>query len=197
MSRRVRGSWRRRVLLGAAFVLGVAGVWQLGSAGWVHAKALVAQVLLERAWQMSDRGEAVEPWPWADTVPVARLRAPDHNVDQIVLSGATGESLAFGPAKLAASAAPGKGPTVIAGHRDTHFRFLQHVQTGDRFILQRRDGERLRYRVTARRVVDSRDHRLALRGADRLTLVTCYPFDAVEPGGPMRLVVVATPVGRG
>jgi sortase A len=28
-----------------------------------------------------------------------------------------------------------------------------------------------------------------------LTLVTCYPFDAVEPGGPLRYVVVATADG--
>ena len=27
----------------------------------------------------------------------------------------------------------------------------------------------------------------------RLTLVTCYPFDAVVPGGPLRLVVTADP----
>jgi sortase A len=197
MSGRLFGPWRRRALLGVALVLGVAGIWQVGAAGWIHAKALVAQVLLERAWQQTDGQSAVEPWPWADTVPVARLQAPDHDVDQIVLAGATGESLAFGPAKLAASAAPGTGPTVIAGHRDTHFRFLEHVNAGDRLVLRRRDGERRRYRVTAREVVDSRDHRLSLSGADRLTLVTCYPFDAVEPGGPMRLVVVAEPVGRG
>jgi sortase (surface protein transpeptidase) len=25
----------------------------------------------------------------------------------------------------------------------------------------------------------------------RLTLVTCYPFDAIEPGGPLRYVVTA------
>lgn len=197
MSRGVNIPGRRRVLLGAAVVLGLAGCWQVGSAGWIHAKALVAQVLLERAWQETDSQSAVEPWPWADTVPVARLRAPDHDIDQIVLAGATGESLAFGPARMAASGEPGRGHTVIAGHRDTHFRFLQDVSTGDRLVLHRPNGERLRYRVTARKVVDSRDHRLGFGGGDRLTLVTCYPFDAVEPGGPMRLVVVAAPAGLG
>jgi len=29
-------------------------------------------------------------------------------------------------------------------------------------------------------------------GDDRLTLVTCYPFDSPVPGGPLRYVVVAT-----
>jgi sortase (surface protein transpeptidase) len=41
-------------------------------------------------------------------------------------------------------------------------------------------------------VVDSRSTRIALRSdVPRLTLVTCYPFDAIEPGGPLRYVVTA------
>jgi sortase A len=37
------------------------------------------------------------------------------------------------------------------------------------------------------RVVDSRRSRIVLDGdVPRLTLVTCYPFDAIEPGGPLR-----------
>lgn len=28
-------------------------------------------------------------------------------------------------------------------------------------------------------------------GDDRLTLITCYPFDAIVPGGPLRYVVTA------
>jgi sortase A len=40
------------------------------------------------------------------------------------------------------------------------------------------------------RVVDSRRTRIALAAeGPRLTLVTCYPFDAVVPGGPLRWVV--------
>ena len=30
-------------------------------------------------------------------------------------------------------------------------------------------------------------------GGERLLLVTCYPFDALVPGGPLRYVVVADP----
>jgi sortase A len=41
-------------------------------------------------------------------------------------------------------------------------------------------------------VVDHRDTRPLLPSASpRLTLVTCWPFDAVRPGGPLRWVVVA------
>ena len=34
------------------------------------------------------------------------------------------------------------------------------------------------------------------RGLDELTLVTCWPFDAVAPGGPLRYVVVAEADGE-
>ena len=42
------------------------------------------------------------------------------------------------------------------------------------------------------RVVDSRRVRIMLDAdVPRLTLVTCYPFDAIVPGGPLRWVVTA------
>jgi sortase A len=111
----------------------------------------------------------------------------------IVLEGASGRNLAFGPAHDPASAMPGEpGNSVIEGHRDTHFAVLRGIKTGDTLrveTLTRRDVD---FVVTDIRVVDSRRARIAL-GAEqpRLTLVTCYPFDAPVPGGPLRLVVTA------
>jgi sortase A len=41
-------------------------------------------------------------------------------------------------------------------------------------------------------VVDYRDrHPLAGTPQPTLTLITCYPFDAIAPGGPLRYVVRA------
>jgi hypothetical protein len=58
--------------------------------------------------------------------------------------------------------------------------------------VERPDGKLLLFTVTDVRVVDSRRTRLALDGDEpRLTLVTCYPFDAIRPGGPLRFVVTA------
>ena len=133
------------------------------------------------------------PWPWADTSPVARLRAPAQGVDLIVLSGATGRTLAFGPALADGSAGPGgDGTSVIVGHRDTHFAFLKNLEAGDVLELEGPDGARERFVVGLTEVVDSREARLRLDEAARtLVLVTCYPFDALMPGGPMRYVVTA------
>ena len=81
---------------------------------------------------------------------------------------------------------------VIAGHRDTHFAFLQEVRRGDRLGIESFGGATYVYEVTGLDVVDSRRGSLVLdTDVSALTLVTCYPFDALEPGGPLRYVVTA------
>ena len=147
-----------------------------------------------RAWERAAKGASdPRPWPWADTWPVARLEVPARGDSAIVLAGATGESLAWGPGHLAGSAPPGApGNSVVAGHRDTHFAFLRELAAGDALRVERRDGGVVVYRVVGARVVHERDTR-SLAGSDdrRLTLITCWPFDALRPGGPLRYVVTA------
>lgn len=162
-----------------------------GSAGWIHAKALLAQRLLQDAWTRTlATGKPHAPWPWADTAPVARLRVAARDIDQIVLRGDSGRTLAFGPGWAEASAAPGAhGTVVVSGHRDTHFGFLRELRPGDAIELQGTDGS-VTYRVVDSRIADARRDRLALdAGQDELWLVTCWPFDAVQAGGPLRYAV--------
>jgi len=175
-------------------VLPLCGVWQIGLGAYIHAKAILAQLLLETAWSETIRvRKEVKPWPWADTWPVGRLTVPGLGISRIVLAGASGSSLAFGPGHLFGSALPGKaGNIVIAGHRDTHFRFLQALKPGDEIRLQSDSGVTNSYRVCETRVVMQDEYRyLYPSGTDMLTLITCYPFDAIQPGGPLRFVVVA------
>ncbi|MFP6625625.1 MAG: sortase, partial [Deltaproteobacteria bacterium] len=120
----MRSSAGRYLLLGVTLSLFVVSLWQIGGAVYIHAKAELSQVLLKRAWARTlEYGEPSRPWPWADTWPVARLRVPRLGIDQVVLAGASGASLAFAPGHLSGTASPGEtGSTVISGHRDTHFR---------------------------------------------------------------------------
>jgi sortase A len=182
-----------RIGSGALLALAVA---LTSSAGWIHAKAVVAQVLLQRAWTRSDHGhQRIKPWPWADIAPIAQLQLPRLGENYIVLDGDSGQALAFGPGWTPTSAPPGgHGLTVISAHRDTQFRALEAMRRGDLVRLQGANGER-DYRVTGMRVVDSTHTRFAAaESADALLLVTCYPFDAIVPGGPLRYVVEAVPV---
>jgi sortase A len=185
---------RRRLLITAAALLAGVGLWQLGQGAWIHVKAQLAQHLLRRAWARSLRGEPeARPWPWADTWPVARLRVPAHGVDLIVLAGVSGRTMAFGPGHAPDSAVPGTpGTAILTGHRDTHFRFLEHVKRGDEIFVETPGLPRTRLRVRAMAVVDSRT--AVIRTEDQsagLVLMTCYPFDAVRPGGPLRYAVTA------
>jgi len=189
----------RRPKLGwIAAILLVTGLALTGNAAYIHAKALLAQALLHRAWLTTQAtGAPAKPWPWADTTPVARLIAPAQDVDLLVLSGATGRTLAFGPGHHDGSAVPGQsGNAVLSAHRDTHFRFLERLAVGDALIVEMPAGQRFHYRVRETLVADQRDLKLPrLPPEPTLTLVTCFPFDAVDPGGPLRYVVVATAEG--
>ncbi|MDL0430928.1 class GN sortase [Marinobacter sp. TBZ242] len=161
---------------------------------WIPLKAIAAQELLELAWAESQaRQQQTRPWPWADTWPVARLTIPETGQSLIVLDGAHGESLAFGPGQVLGND-DRAGPVVIAGHRDTHFRGLQHLKTGSRVRLQSRDGDWRIFQVDRIRIVDSRHERIdtAKLPQNSLLLVTCYPFNGLENNGPLRYVVEAT-----
>ena len=194
--RRARQQRLRRLAVVALLLLGAA----LLAMGWyLPAKAALAQELLNRAWVATrdDNRAAVKPWPWADTWPVARLQLPGESAPLTVLAGASGRNLAFAPTLLDGSAEPGApGVTVIAGHRDTHFRALQNLAIGDEFTLERPDGVILRYAVAALDVIDVDRDVLRLDADESMVaLVTCWPFDAVTLGGPERYVVTGVRVG--
>jgi len=170
------------------------GFWQFGQGAYIPAKAWVAQELMNRAWRRARLGNPrPTPWPWADTWPVARLSARGGDIELVVLEGGSGRTLAFGPGHLSISALPGQaGNSIIAGHRDTHFAFLKHLEIGEPLWFDLPDGKRHLYEVTGIDVVDSRRGSLVLDTDEAmLSLVTCYPFDALDPGGPMRYVVSA------
>jgi sortase A len=172
-------------------ILVFAAVWQLGLAGWIHTKAIAAQILLERAWQQTlINHEQNRPWPWADTWPIAELIVPELDIERIVLAGDSGATLAFGPGHSFASAMPEEhGTVMISGHRDTHFGFVQNLQKGQRIILKTRTAIHY-YRVATTNIVDSRSYKADI-GNDELILVTCYPFNSVVPGGTQRYLVHA------
>jgi sortase A len=184
-------------VLAARLVIGalvLSGTLSLALGAWMPAKARLAQVLLDHAWHETlHSGSSSKPWPWADTWPVARLSAPAQGKAMIVLAGANGAALAFGPGHLSTSAPPGVSDnSVIVGHRDTHFAFLKALKPGDALQLEAADGIVHDYQVISAHVVHETDSRvLQPSRSAMLTLITCFPLDAVVPGGPLRYVVRA------
>jgi len=187
-------TFNKRTLLVLAIALPLCGMWQIGQGTYIHTKAILAQVLLETAWAEAREGQKeVMPWPWADTWPVSRLFVPRLGISRIVLAGASGSSLAFGPGHLFGTTPPGQqGNSVIAGHRDTHFKFLELLRAGDVITVQNKNKKSHNYLVTKTKIVTENElHYLTQTKNATLTLITCYPFDAISPGGPLRYVVIA------
>lgn len=178
-------------------VLAIAGLLLFSDGAYIHAKAWLAQLLLERAFDRSvATGQPVKPWSWADTWPVARIEVKRINASAIVLDGTSGQALAFGPGHIQHTADAGeRGIAVYAAHRDTHFRFLRNVAVGDVIDVTRSDGQHFRYRADSSAVV-----RFDASGLDavaegfELVLATCWPFDAVT-SGPERYLLHATLIG--
>ena len=181
-----------RRLVPAALI--AAGTALLAWSAFIPAKAALSQALLERAFAASlASAEPQRPWPWADTWPVARLEAEGRSL--VVLAEGGGEALAFGPAHLAATPAPGEpGISVIAAHRDTHFALLRTLEPGETVTVTGADGEPRRFVMTGSQVVrhDASGLHPHDGGAPRLALVTCWPFGAVTPG-PLRYIAWLAP----
>src|SRR3984885_10858558 len=139
----------------APLLLALIGLFLFGQGAYIHAKALLAQVLLERAFdQTIATGDPTKPWSWADTWPVARIEVKRIGASAIVLSGSSGQALAFGPGHVETTPDAGeRGVAVYAAHRDTHFRFLRDVAIGDEIDITRGDGKTFHYRADSAAVV--------------------------------------------
>lgn len=165
-------------------------------ANWLQLKAELAQVLIARAWQETRQvpDQQHKPWSWADFWPVAKLQAA--GIDPVyVLSSSNGQALAFGPGHMSESTTPGdQGQVIIAGHKDSHFAFLQNSQLGDILQLEDSQGTNRKYAISHTEIVDSTKQTLQVGNKDELLLITCYPFNSLEMNGPLRLVVTAIPI---
>jgi sortase A len=178
-------------------LLAFAGLILFGQGAYIHAKALMAQVFLERAFEKTiASGRETKPWSWADTWPVARIEINRIHASAIVLAGSSGQALAFGPGHVEGTPDAGEaGVAVYSAHRDTHFSFLKNVVIGDEIDVTRSDGRKFRYRADKTSVVRFDASGIdPLVGGHELVLSTCWPFDALTPG-PERYLLHATMIG--
>jgi len=161
----------------------------------IELKARVAQILLQYAWHKTiNTGEDQRPWKSFDGVPILRLTIPRHEVDQIVLSGTSGQALAFGPAFHEESVLPGEGGTaVLSSHSDSHGTYIKQLQKGDAIRLQDRSRKWHSYTVEDFAILNVKTDTISAANAgETLLIVTCYPFNTFASGTPLRYVVSAS-----
>jgi len=180
--------------------LAMVGIGAFAYGAYMPIKAEVAQYMIKSAWNVSNKtGYQVKPWNWMDSHPVMKIKSVKHNQDLIVLEGDTGNVLAFGPGRNIESEHLGrKGTTLISAHRDTHFNFLEEVVIGDQFevdSIYSKNG--YQYQVSDIKIIDSDKVDIDISSSQsELKLVTCYPFNTLAVGGPLRYVVTASLVKK-
>jgi sortase A len=120
---------------------------------------------------------------------IGKIIIPSIDLNYPLINGDDDEDLSKGVGHDLGTALPGeKENVVVTGHRDTVFRNLGKVKTGDLITLQTYYGD-FKYKVTGTRVVKETDETVIVKaGKEMLTLYTCYPFEYI--GNPKERYVV-------
>lgn len=179
------------------------GLCLFGRGLYMGAKAQIAQALLEQAWSETlETGQPTTLWGSMDARPLARFTVPNLGESAIILDAMSGQSLAFAPSHDPQSAYPGQlGLSLIAAHKNTHFAFLEDLKVGDEVHVQTYDNNVHVFRVTTAEIVHKDTSGITQSdltdiSQSRLALVTCYPFDQITFGGPLRYIVYAEKVEK-
>ena len=152
-------------------------------ASWLPVKAWLSEQLISYSWHQSiDLQQKIKPWPWADTYPIAELTFERLNKRVVVLNGGDPSTLAFSAGAIAPFNQPSSTqPFVVAGHRDSHFSFLDEVFMKDIISLADKHGQSQLYQVEAIDIVDASTGELPILADDSsLILITCYPFTSIR-----------------
>lgn len=161
---------------------------------YIPTKAWLSQQLIAYSWKAAVLNKTpLPPWPWADTTPIAKMNVTRLGKSIVLLKGTDPTTLAFSAGVMHQYATlTDNRPFVVAGHRDTHFNFLQQLQLHDVISVNDINGNINAYQVNDINIVDSDSTPLLLNESEpSLLLVTCYPFNAIRSGGSLRYVISA------
>jgi sortase A len=191
MDRRVQDLLRRRNAVPVALI--VIGTLVLGYVATQYGQMYWEQKKLAAQFEEDQRSRAMFPDSGsakdATDDGLIRLVIPKIELTSFVVEGTNHRSLLLGPGHMAKTAEPGDtGNAVITGHRDTFFRHLHELEKGDQIYVDR-NGKRLVYQVTGKKIVEPDDVYVTRPTNDsQMTLITCYPTYYIGPA-PKRLVV--------
>lgn len=122
---------------------------------------------------------------------IGEIEIPRLGIDVGVVQGESSRLLERAAGHVSDTPLPGEmGNVVLAAHRDSFFRPLEHVRAGDEITVKTLAGD-FHYIVESTIVVGAGDlWVLAPIGGRTLTLITCFPFRYVG-AAPDRFIVRA------
>jgi len=108
-----------------------------------------------------------------------------------LIEGTEEKQLSIGVGHVITSVLPGEPDnSVLAGHRSTTFRDIGTLVIGDLIIIHTNFGL-FTYQVSGTRIVEDDDETVIVSTPQALlTLITCYPFDAIG-SAPQRYIITA------
>jgi len=196
---------QKRVLVSVQYLLLVLGISALGYCAIAGIEAMRYQIWAreqtrksspELAESSTTRSSETRSQPMPLLVSngmalVGKLDVPRIHVSVMVAEGTSPRVLRVAAGHIPGTALPGQaGNVALAAHRDTFFRRLGDLKTGD-VIRLTVPGRQYVYSVKFTDVVGPKETWVLDPSAgESLTLVTCYPFYFVGPA-PKRFVVRA------
>lgn len=195
---------RKKILLAGHYFLLFMGLLALGLCASVAVEANRYQVWAREQLRKS-KSEAIAPMPSGapGALPpqhsitrngnrlVGKVDVPRIHLSAMITDGTNDRALRLAVGHVTGTALPGDGGNVaLAAHRDTFFRRLGELESGD-LIRITTPGGAYAYRVIFTDIVRP-DETWVLQPAtgETLTLITCYPFHFVG-AAPRRFVVRA------
>jgi len=191
MDRVARSIERSLMAVGVTCLLWAGTSWLSGVVYRIEQSVLLEQGDHTLDRHDGDRAAIVGVAASESPVAIGRLEIRRIGLSAVVAEGDDEKTLKVAVGHLSDTPLPWQeGNTALAGHRDTFFRPLRRIRTGDQIDLATRYGT-FRYRVTRLTVVNPDEvWVLEPSAAAALTLITCYPFDFIGPA-PRRFVVHA------
>jgi sortase A len=196
--------WRHQSLVWCQYIFLILGLLALAycakslTQAWLYQRWARQQIESQVSHRVaSDAGSAAKPQKQASSsvlgemAPIGQLEIPRVHLSAMVAEGTSSRVLSRAVGHAVGTALPGKpGNVTLAAHRDTFFRRLSDVRSGD-IIQVNEPGHAYKYQVRFTAVVGPRDTWvLQPTGQETLTLLTCYPFHFVGPA-PDRFVIRA------
>jgi sortase A len=184
--------------LRAAYYLFLAiGIAGLTYAGYSLVDAHAYQAHEQNAFEESriqNVSQSEEPELVGEGGVLGEMEVPRLGLKMIVVQGDSTSILKRAVGHIPDTALPGQsGNVTLAGHRDTFFRPLRNIRSGDALTFRTRNAE-FHYQVESTAVVAPGDVSvLQASGGRTLTLITCFPFYYVG-AAPNRFIVRARQV---
>jgi sortase A len=185
----MRLRWTQRVLLAVGCI---AVIYTAFTYLYAQVYQQAAGDALDKQIRINDQFHGSRPRTVAKEGDVlGRIQIPRLGIAVAILEGTTSHTLRLGAGHIEGTPFPGEpGNSGIAGHRDTYFRRLKQIRSGDEIRLQTSDGI-IYYQVDWVQIVAPRDTDILSSSVrTEITLVTCYPFHFIG-SAPERFAVHA------